>query len=235
LAALGTWQYSKSVYEFDPDIYESLIDAGISGNIPDEVLFHLPEWCVYIKTPNLVFMGEDVLGFFAHLEDDVKTRKMELRIVLHFNDALHSLPLLLDNTTIEASWNHLMTKSGLQLTQDDEELVGLFKKIVPLILYLCTDAPEFKGSSNNMPSNATPTKTKKGLKLFPVDKVRTWKVGYEIGDAIRSAHKRAGGKKSPHLRRAHWHHFWTGKRDSEQRKISCKFLPPTFVGDMESP
>lgn len=231
LAAVGTWQYSKSVYEFDPDIYDSIVDAGISGNIPDDILFRLPEWCVYIKTPNLMFSDGDIIGFFAYLEDDVNTHKMELRIVLHCFDALHSIPILLNNTSIESSIDTLNRNVGIEPKIQDNDLKNLLKKIVPLVLYLCTDAPEFKSSSVDQPKNSTPTKTKKGLRLFPIEKSRTWKVGHEIGETIRTAHTRAGGKKAPHLRRAHWHHFWIGKRESNERKISCRFLPPIFVGD----
>lgn len=235
LAAVGTWQFSKSIYEFDADIFETLIDAGINGEIPASVLLQIPEWCVYIKTPGLKYIHDDIAGFFAHLEHDMNTQAMELRIALHSEDgSLRTIPLILGQTTIEESCECLFRNAGFTGIQTENPLVDLLQKIIPLVLYLCTDAPEFKGSNSTAPSNAVPKKTKHGLKLFPVEKVRTWKVGYEIGNTIRAAHTRAGGKKSPHLRRAHWHHFWSGKRDSADRRIICKFLPPTFVGDQEN-
>ena len=76
-----------------------------------------------------------------------------------------------------------------------------------------------------------PKKVRKGLRLFPIEKTGTWKVGRDLGNSIRSAHFIAGGKKSPHLRRAHWHHFWTGKCDAENRKLSFKLLFLIFIGD----
>ena len=30
----------------------------------------------------------------------------------------------------------------------------------------------------------------------------------------------------PHVRRAHWHGFWSGPRESDARKLSLKWLPP---------
>ena len=33
----------------------------------------------------------------------------------------------------------------------------------------------------------------------------------------------------PHLRRAHWHSFWTGKRDGAERKLILRWLPPMAV------
>lgn len=38
----------------------------------------------------------------------------------------------------------------------------------------------------------------------------------------------------PHIRRAHWHRYWVGKRDSEERKLVLRFLMPTMVGGKES-
>lgn len=64
----------------------------------------------------------------------------------------------------------------------------------------------------------------------------TWiHVGYRIGAELR-AYERAqrengpsqGGTVRPHMRRAHWHHFWTGPRDGE-RKLVLKWVPPTMV------
>ena len=37
---------------------------------------------------------------------------------------------------------------------------------------------------------------------------------------------RAGGTKAPHIRGAHWHHYWTGEGRTE---LIVKWLPPTFI------
>lgn len=67
LASTHTWQYSKGVYDFDADLYNALIDSRIDGDLPSGVLHRLPEWCVYINTPNLKFNGVAVHGFFCTL------------------------------------------------------------------------------------------------------------------------------------------------------------------------
>lgn len=41
------------------------------------------------------------------------------------------------------------------------------------------------------------------------------------------------GKKS-HIRRGHWHHYWVGKRDSNDRKLITKFLMPIVVNGDEA-
>ena len=36
--------------------------------------------------------------------------------------------------------------------------------------------------------------------------------------------------KAPHVRRAHWHNYWTGARESAERCLVLKWIPPVFVG-----
>nr|DAR40120.1 MAG TPA: hypothetical protein [Caudoviricetes sp.] len=38
----------------------------------------------------------------------------------------------------------------------------------------------------------------------------------------------------PHVRRAHWHHFWTGARGSDARELILRWIPPVFVRGEES-
>lgn len=38
-----------------------------------------------------------------------------------------------------------------------------------------------------------------------------------------------GSAKSPHSRKGHWHHFWTGKRGTEERKLILKWVAPMFI------
>lgn len=45
------WRCSKGVYRFAPEVYQALIRQPLSGDLPQECLYHLPEWTVYIETP----------------------------------------------------------------------------------------------------------------------------------------------------------------------------------------
>lgn len=73
----------------------------------------------------------------------------------------------------------------------------------------------------------------------------TWDVGLRIGAALRRAHdaessEGAGSgthaRPRAHIRRAHWHTFWTGPRDGD-RVARVKWLPPipVNVGDSDLP
>ena len=63
----------------------------------------------------------------------------------------------------------------------------------------------------------------------------TWnRVGFRMGAALRAykrnkaSSERHGGTIRPHMRRAHWHHYWVGPRDGDRRRI-VKWLPPIEV------
>lgn len=70
LAALGAWRATQGIYRYDPSLYHAIIKTPVDGDIPHEVLYKLPEWCVYVETSDLTFGGDRLWGFFAHLESD---------------------------------------------------------------------------------------------------------------------------------------------------------------------
>ena len=82
LGALAAWRVTQGIYRFDPTTFDALWETPVTGDIPTEVLFHLPEWCVYIPTPDRSWRGDTLHGFFAHLEHDANDRRTELRFVL---------------------------------------------------------------------------------------------------------------------------------------------------------
>ena len=87
LGALAAWRVTQGIYRFDPTTFDALWKTPVTGDIPTEVLFHLPEWCVYIPTPDQTWQGATLNGFFAHLECDMNDRRTELRLVLDVTGA----------------------------------------------------------------------------------------------------------------------------------------------------
>lgn len=88
IAALGAWRMTQGIYRFDPALYPALIDTPISGDIPADMLYRLPEWCVYIETPDLEWSGAPLRGIWAHMECDHNTGQHELRML---TDSHHGL------------------------------------------------------------------------------------------------------------------------------------------------
>lgn len=247
LSALAAWRVSQGIYRFDSTIAPAIVTSQVTA-LPVEVLYRLPEWCVYIEaTPGLRYDNTPLSGFFAYLEWDANEGLAELRFLLDCEDwdtvgvALH-----LDQPTLDQALEASISEGKRQAvrlglthfagTMPADLAEQLFSSILPLlnlVLYLCTVNADFGG--NERPSMPNPVRTKRGWKLFPPDRPRVWEVGSRVGAALRAAHldrqteqqaePSASGRQSPrpHVRRAHWHTYRTG----EGRAGSVlKWMPP---------
>nr|WP_289707064.1 hypothetical protein [Enterocloster clostridioformis] len=76
--------------------------------------------------------------------------------------------------------------------------------------------------------------------------IRNWDVGYRVVNKLEKARSHSefnsnqgsneyhsdGQRRmspKPHWRCSHWHLFWTGKRNCENRKFIIKWIPPTLI------
>lgn len=254
ISALGAWRATQGVYRFDPTLFESIIQTPVSGDLPHEILFKLPEWCVYIETPGMDYLGYVMHGFFAHLEWDVNKNRPELRLLIDTAEGLNVLPLHLGPWSLAESLKKMHQESVLNahafgLPIDSafsiEDHAAGVEPLLSLLLYLCSQNAEI-GDGILRPSAPSLTKTKRGLRLFSPNKPTIWEVGIRIGSALRAATNINRGDNSPngvgsspraHIRRAHWHGFHTGPKTTaegnnipaSQRPFTLKWLPPIAV------
>ena len=82
VGALAAWRSTQGIYRFDPSTFDALWKTPVTGDIPTDVLYCLPEWCVYIPTPDKIWIGNRLNGFFAHLDYNARMRRTELRLLL---------------------------------------------------------------------------------------------------------------------------------------------------------
>lgn len=258
VSALAPWRTTQGIYRFDTDVYEEVLATPVKGNIPKRVLYQMPEWCIYIETPGLKFFNTDIAGFFAHLEHDVERGRDELRFVIDKKETAegrNAYPLLvlhlgdwsLSEAVLRAAQEsaRVMDEIGWDVDIDINSnefinaSVAQYTPFVSLILYLCSANGEIVPLEGKMPENPTPKKTKRGARLFPPNKTTTWDVGVRMGAAIRHARAamqvedHGGSHASPraHIRRAHWHTYWTGpKKNPKKRKTILKWLSPILIG-----
>lgn len=256
VAALASWRVTQGIYRFDPDLFEAVWDTPLDRQIPCEMLFRLPEWCVYIMTPGAKFAGSELRGFFAYLDHDSGKAHSELRILLDAGESqLHAaLPIDLSGNNLlesleasrERSLNLLngsvaASDRAILAAADMKQYARMVGCLVNLLVYVSSTNAEIFDAAGRGPSRPAPKATRKGRRLFPPNQPAEWQVGFRLGAALRNAsagsHDRVKhadpslrASPRPHFRRAHWHSYWTGPvASAEDRNLSVKWIPPTAV------
>lgn len=200
LAALAPWRITKGVYRFDPDVLEALWHTPIeTGDVPHEVFYRLPEWCVYVETPGKKLPLSDdgtrreTAGFFAHLNSYEGMGFSELRVVLDVADEepfLFPLMLGLTEPTLEQCLLADAARSATRYAEETgkepyapedllDHLTALLGPPLSLALYLCTSASITNADSQGRerPGNPALRKAGKGSgKLLAAGSVSAWKV-----------------------------------------------------------
>lgn len=257
LGAVGAWRVTQGIYRFDPALYEALIATPLDGELPCDVLYHMPEWCVYIETPGMSHAGETAHGAFAYMEHDANTGRAELRVLVDTETALLPVILHLGTWSLQEALKKSMQEAKRQAifqgwtqtaSEMPEEIIDALSDcvapVLALLLYLCSQNAEI-GDGTRIPRNPAPKQTKRGPRIFAAEKSTTWDVGVRIGAALRKAYhssETTGAQERtsprPHIRRAHWHGFWTGPKNTPgERKLRLKWMPPIPVNldDAELP
>jgi len=234
--AFAAWRVSQGVYRFDSTVYEAVRDTPFEGDIPTSALCHLPEWCVYIETPELKYGGELVHGVWMYIDWEPGMDKGTLNIVLDSQGQLVFLVELTEETLaqqIERAARPMVEQLGVDNLTINAFSAGLFSflnSVLALALYLCAQNAEI-GDGTRRPIHPTPKRIKGGeSRLFPPNGITTWGVGVRMGAALRRAIQyastgegEANARNAPrgHIRRAHWHGFRLGPTKTVDGQAIC--------------
>ena len=228
------WRQTKLIYEFDKTLVEEL-NAQTDLAVASEMLKRLPFECAYIMAPNLFsYNDEPVDGFMCLKRHDVL---QILFVAWNRKDGTTNEGLLdihLDSKTLEES-DKLSQEASVRrgLISEHAPSTHTGNGIIQLLLYLC--------AANADIQERRPTRsTKKTSKTTDKRPVRHWDVGVRVGATIKRnrsytvrtaqhADHKQHARPRPHLRRGHWSHFWTGKRDSKDRERILKWIEPVYI------
>ena len=249
LKSAYVWQMTKQVFRFDSTLRRELEDQPFDGTIPAEVLTRLPVPCVYIEGKTKCLDAE-MDGFFAMLDSSYTEEKILSLLYIGENGRCQDVDILLMDTleeSVKRSAEIIAKAQGWEIRWDDpkaqegyQEVFEMLSKALNLLLYICADEPDY----DKPPRRA---KAKRESATFtderPPRAAAVSVAGERIGAAIRKAQGKDAGEKSkmtrgagshtpkaPHIRRAHWHHYWAGARSAEERRLVLKWMPPIFVG-----
>lgn len=236
------WDKYKQIYKFNPELYKLLTEETDSDSVMADIfLSKLPFPCFYVDNPINDGEGNEFVGFYVMTRlgiDDVP----ELFIEFAQTDPERSyrfcaVPLIKgSNKTIDELLTRQYVLAGVDPKDIPQKEVfnEMCKKAINCVAYLCTDKldvvktrREVKAKSSK--PNKKPKTVKVGLVGDKISKViKESRVRYVYEDSGKPHEK--GTSKSAHIRRAHYHSFWTGKRNEpEKRELIVKLISPIFV------
>ena len=256
MAATASWRQHKQIFQFSPEIEEMLMRQTMDEDviIPISILKNLPYQCLYIKLHH-----EEYDGFFVHFDINENKLELRLLIITKENTWIPIPIELKEeeSSTLKDSISHMLNNIRLDKRLDDSNEAKILKKQIPkeeeyieivqpllqLILYLCAENKEVE---ENLHQKKITRKPKN--KQFIKDKyreVQIWDCGNKTGEIIRNYNKSVVNNKyintnnydknnnstpkRPHSRRGHWHHYWIGKMNSDERKLVLRWVAPTFI------
>lgn len=123
---------------------------------------------------------------------------------------------------------------------DYKATLDLKLRLANIVLYLCSEERDVTAPADFERMARAQAIFRMKTRNFQAKHIAKWEVGYRIGAELRksmpeqsSADEHSSGSGipvRPHIRRAHWHSFWTGpKNDKTKQQVKVRWLPPILV------
>lgn len=244
------WRMYKQQYQFDPDLEEMLLNQEplSETKMPVAALKSLPYPAIFIQTSVLKDEGLKIDGFFAALLDEWGKEQLVLSTVPKGGELIQSVSIQLDDsmTVNEAVDECIKIRSEIsdrygwhkpEYLEGSKEIVN---QMLQLVLYICAQnaEKELNPEHKKIHRDINPKKIRDQFK-----EIQSWDIGEKTGAIIRTlktrgTNNRTGGNyshsgshrpKRTHIRKGHYHHFWRGPRNSEERKLVVNWVAPTII------
>ena len=227
LSGFATWRMTQGIYRFHPDLYTALVRTPVTGALPVEVFYQLPQWCVYIETPGLIHEGSAFSGVYAYLyyaEHGVSDTVLDLMFV--YVDYIRTIAIsLVPGISIEELFYHMakelqprsgqmmhsLGRDGMNTIQIaaymgnlEQHLTEEISPILSLLLYLCSSQAQFRDArgSGRQPQNPTATRIKRGMRWFAPSGPTVWETGFPLGTALAQAREKIANEEPGDIHRA---------------------------------
>ncbi len=234
---VNTWAKSKQVYQFDEELELSLADSD-NIQLPVRILDRLPHRTFYIDFAENGIFKSNFHGAFIHIAPEQTGYLVYIMRVKEDGRSMSGKIALVpqnDNTGTFIFNKNDIPQNNVDRNKDWRTF-GFF--LINALLYLCADNNEIHESTLTKQTYHPSTHVKNKF-----SEVRQWECGYRYGAEVRKIKTASDNEKetSPHtspasrkpviehVRRAHWHHYWIGKRKTDERKLILHWIPPTLV------
>lgn len=245
LMALAGWRKSKQVYKFDPEFWELLKEQKTDMDIPVDILYQMPFKTIWLEPLN-AFVFFDYSCYDDSIE--LKAIGFDSRGVLTDHGILKLLPNHTITECCEKMIEEILKSTapdifkkqfGINMNLSKEFAkyeVDYMNPVLQALLYICSQNGDVEENPEQKKIYKKPKNPSKPKDQFK--EVRQWDVGQVVVRNLKKSYEHSlstyqrensssGWTQRPHMRRAHWHSFWTGKKDN--RKLIVKWIAPTFV------
>lgn len=237
---VNEWAGSKQVYCFDPEMELALADTE-EVEVNPSILERLPYNSFYIEFAEYGIFSSSAHGTFVRVGyTDGGYLVFFLR--LRHDQSYHTgTCFIIDKDGIPTLINRDIDCMADGEVAADWGEFAMF--VMNALLYLCAANSQIEENPVTKQTYHPYTTAKNRF-----SEVRKWDVGIRYGNAVRmmeakgsvpapGSHEEtatAGANPKsrhkvprPHMRRAHWHHYWIGKGRTE---LVLKWIEPVFVG-----
>lgn len=231
LYCVGQWRKYKAAYSFSADLLRALSDTE-EAPVYREILQRLPFPALFVYAPD----NAGNVGFFVAVETPEETS--DTLVVCTRVSVDEELFIRNQGCALWFKDGQTITDALFADAESTEKYggadkLGVYRELItPALMtayYLC---------SENAVLRQVKTAKGKRPKLGngkPLN-IRRWDVSYREGSEFHrmyeehdesgeSRRNRVNGVR-PHVRRAHWHHYWVGKG---REKLAVRWIAPVFV------
>lgn len=247
---LTDWLYNKQIFEFSDELGRELLDvtfndSRVSSNdtaVIDKTLFeNLPfnSYCIDLSNNkqigdgsiDIIFVGVFITGndVYLYLRGEASsTNKIghSYRQLYNLNDFVDDSGRFISITVKTRNKEY----PDADLTGTDESLrLGLAS-----ILYLSSEKPDVKTSMETSSTHRIISDSSRPKHKY--SELQKWDIGFRYADSIKKCSEMSSNKtvcegvgspKRPHVRRAHWHHYWIGT--GVTRRLILKWVAPAYI------
>ncbi len=227
------WGRDKEVYRFDAEMELALADCE-DVRLPVRILDRLPYNCFYLEFADDGIFKSNFDGAFVYVCPCSKGYVIVFQRVKEDGRSMFGHTSLFPddpNGTFLFTKEDIMRENGLDRNKDWFEFAHF---ALNALLYLCAENSDIRESESTKKTYHPGAIIKHAFR-----EVRKWECEYRIAcdgkhqnydNNDDEAMETASGKRRspvPHTRRAHWHHYWTGKGRSV---LSLRWIVPKRIG-----
>lgn len=225
---------SKQAFCFDKDMISELSNTNADITFPKDVLSCLPcdTFCLDFSSNEEICKKLDGYGFIVDINKiSAEKEETEEYLLTYFklseksskNGSISPCILrLLD------SGNEIDLKKLLSKENNIKEDVFINNLIIQSLIYLSSIEPDIRETEASKASQASYRKQKQKSRKKIEKPIQTFAVGERFGEAFR-----AWTKGQLDSEKAHWHRYWIGKNDNEEKKLAVKWVHQCICEDNE--